>query len=68
MKANVRARASVEQGRTSRVQTNEESRRMVRIVRGARKEEGPLRTEAKAPPNLVVVGVELKAPLAPPKA
>ena len=65
-KAAVRARASVEWNEET--QTNETSRRTVRIVRGickARKEEGPLGTQANAPPYFVVVGVELNAVLEP---
>ena len=60
-----------EQVRNGGAQTNETSRRTVRRVRGtskARKEESPLGTEAKAPPYLLVVGVELNAFLELPEA
>ena len=60
-----------EQVRNGEAQTNETSRRTVRIVRGrskARKEQSPRGTEARAPPYLVVVGVELNTVLEPREA
>jgi len=44
-------------------QTNGASRRVLRIARRACKGQDPFGVEAKAPPDLLVVGVELEASL-----
>ena len=44
-------------------QTNEPSRRAQKIARRARKQQCSFGVEAKVPPNLVAVRVELKASL-----
>jgi len=44
-------------------QTNEPSRRALKIARRVCKQQCSFGVEAKVPPNLVAMGVELKAPL-----